>query len=99
MSATKAEAVIYSQAYKHRGHEFQAWSYLDDPEPQKYTMRFAFRVGGVTVGGLSDREEAIRKARERIDELPPEPTEETPAADPSQAIQAHPPQQAELALG
>ena len=81
---------IYSQTYTHKGHAFQVWSYLDDPDPKRSTLRFAFRVEGVTVQGLSDREGAIRKACQRIDELPAKPTEETPAADP---------QQADLALG
>jgi hypothetical protein len=68
MSATNAEtAIIYGQTQTHKGHEFAVWSYLDDPNPEKSTMRFAFQVEGVTVDGLPDRAEAIRKARERID--------------------------------
>ena len=100
MSHTNAETVtICSQTYTHKGYAFQVWSYLDDPEPQKSTMRFAFRVEGETVQGLSDRKEAVRKARQRIDELPAKSVEEMPAAGPPQANQGHPPPQAQLALG
>jgi hypothetical protein len=53
-------------------------------------MLFAFSLEGETVVGLPDREEAIRKARQRGDELPAKAVEEMPAAGP--------PQQAELAL-
>ena len=100
MSATNAETVIiYRQTQTHKGHEFAVWSYLDDPNPEKSTMRFAFQLEGVTVDGLPDRAEAVRKARERIDKLPAKPGEATPGRDAPQTIQGHPPQQAELALG
>jgi hypothetical protein len=80
---------IYSQTYTHKGHAFQVWSYLDGPDPKRSTLHFALRVEGETVEGLADRAEAVRKARKRIDQRPPEPGEATPAAAP--------PQQSELA--
>jgi hypothetical protein len=90
---------IYSQTYAHKGHAFTAWSYLDGKNVESSSMRFAVSVEGETVAGLLDRAEAIRKARQRIDELPAKPIEDTPVAGPPQAIRGHPPQQAELALG
>jgi hypothetical protein len=92
-----AERVIYRQEYAHKGHAFSVLSYLDDPDPKRSTMRFAFRVEGVTVEGLPDRAEAIRQARRRIDELSAKPVEATPAADPPQASQDQNPQQPEVA--
>jgi hypothetical protein len=89
---------LYRQTYTHKGRAFQVWSYLDEPDPKGSTLHFALRVEGVTVQGLSDREEAIRKARQRIDELPAKAVEEAPATDPPQASHRHPPPQAELAL-
>jgi len=77
--------IIYRQAHKYKGREFTTWSYLDDPDPNKSTMRFAFSLEGETVAELPDRAEAVRKARQRIDELPAKPVEETPASDPPQA--------------
>ena len=81
--------IIYSQTYTHKGRAFSVWSYLDDPDPKRSTLRFAFQAEGETVEGLADRADAVRKARERIDQRPPEPGEATPAAAP--------PQQSELA--
>jgi hypothetical protein len=91
-----SETVIYSRTHTHKGHAFQVWSYLDDPDPKRSTMLFAYRVEGVTVGGLPDRAEAIHKARQRIDEQAAKPVQETPAADPPQAIQDPHPQQHDL---
>lgn len=100
MSATNAETVIiYRQTQTHKGYEFAVWSYLDDPNPEKSTMRFAFQVEGVTVDGLPDRAGAVRKARERIGKLPAKPVEAMPAMDALQTMQGQPPQQAEVALG
>jgi hypothetical protein len=90
---------IYRQTYTHKGHAFQVWSYLDDPDPKRSTLLFAFQAEGETVEGLADRADAIRKARERIDRRPAEPSEATPGRDAPQTIQGHPPRQAELALG
>jgi hypothetical protein len=90
---------IYRQTYTHKGHAFSVWSYLDDPDPKRSTLHFAFQAEGETVEGLPDRADAVRKARQRIDSRPAEPGEATPGIDPPQAIQGHPPQQAELALG
>jgi hypothetical protein len=90
---------IYRQGYTHKGRAFCVWSYLDDPDPKRSTLLFAFQAEGETVKGLADRAEAIRKARERIDKRPAEPGEVTPGMEVPQTIQGHPPQQAELALG
>jgi hypothetical protein len=90
---------IYRQTYRHRDREFTVWSFLSSFDPESSSLLFAFQSEGETVEGLADRAEAIRKARERIDELPANPVEETPSANPPQARQGHPPQQAELALG
>ena len=105
MSATDPETIIiYRQAHTYKGREFAVWSYLDDPDPQKSTMLYAFQVEGVTVAGIQDRPEAIRQARQRIDGLPAKPVEATPAADAPQANQGpqqrqqEQPQQAELPL-
>ena len=83
------ETVIYRQAYRYRDRSFEVWSYLDDPDPASSSLLFAFQAEGETVEGLADRANAVRKARERIDQRPPEPGEATPAAVP--------PQQSELA--
>ena len=100
MSAAKAETVIiYRQVYKHRGREFTAWSYLDGKNAENCGMRFAFSLEGETVAGLPDRADAVRKARERIDQRPAEPGEATPGIGAPQTIQGHPPQQEELSLG
>lgn len=86
MSKTNAETVtIYRQTYTHKGRAFSVWSYLDDPDPKRSTLLFAFQAESETVEGLADRADAVRKARERIDQRPPEPGEATP------------PQQSELA--
>jgi hypothetical protein len=90
---------IYRQTYSHKGRAFCVWSYLDDPDPKRSTLRFAFQVEGETVDGLTDRADALRKARERIDRRPAEPGEATPGREAPQSIQGHPPRQAELALG
>jgi hypothetical protein len=99
MSITKAETVIYSRTHTHKGHAFQVWSYLDDPDPERSTLHFALRVEGETVEGLADRAEAIGKARQRIDRRPAEPGEATLGREAPQTIQGHPPQQEGLALG
>jgi hypothetical protein len=88
---------IYSREYAYKGHAFQVWSYLDNPDPNRSTLRFAFQAEGETVESLPDRAEAVRQARQRIDELPAKPVEETPAADPPQAIQAQQAKQQEIA--
>jgi hypothetical protein len=90
---------IYRQGYTHKGRAFCVWSYLDDPDPKRSTLRFAFQAEGETVEGLADRADAVRKARERIDRRPAEPGEATPGMEVPQPIQGHPPPQAELALG
>jgi hypothetical protein len=84
------ETVIFSWTYRHKGREFAVWSYLDGKNAESSSMLFAFSLEGETVVGLPDREQAIRKARQRGDELPAKAVEEMPAAGP--------PQQAELAL-
>jgi len=92
---------IYRQGYTHKGRAFCVWSYLDDPDPKRSTLRFAFQAEGETVEGLADRADAIRQARERIDQRPAEPAEPvqaTPAADAAPASPDEKPQQAELAL-
>ena len=94
-----AETVIYRQAYRCRGRSFEVWSYLDDPDPARSSLRFAFQAEGEAVGGFSDRAEALRKARERIDRRPAEPGEATPGREVPQTMQGQAPQQAELALG
>jgi hypothetical protein len=90
---------IYRQTYTHKGRAFQVWSYLDDPDPKRSTLLFAFQAEGETVEGLADRADAIGKARERIDRRPAEPGEATPGRDGAQTRQGHPPPQAQLALG
>src|SRR5689334_8980471 len=88
---------IYRQGYTHKGRAFCVWSYLDDPDPKRSTLLFAFQAEGETVGGFSDRADAIGKARERIDKRPAEPGEATPAADPPKAGQGQQPHQSEIA--
>jgi hypothetical protein len=95
----RAAITIYSQTYTHKGRAFSVWSYLDDPDPKRSTLRFAFQAEGEAVEGLADRAEAIRQARQRIDRRPAEPGEATPGREVPQTIQGHPPPQAELALG
>jgi hypothetical protein len=90
---------IYRQGYTHKGRAFCVWSYLDDPDPKRSTLRFAFQAEGETVEGLADRAEAIRQARGRIDRRPAEPGEATPGREVPETMQGHPPHQAELALG
>ena len=95
MSKTNAETVtIYSQEYTHQGHAFCVWSYLDDPDPQKSTLLFAYRADGVTRVGLSDRKEALRQARRHLDALPVPTDEKTAAEEAPRAVreqhQQHP---------
>ena len=92
------ETVIFSWTYRYRDREFAVWSYLSTSDPESSSLLFAFRAEGETVEGLASREEAVRKARQRIDERTPEPGEATPATGAQQTIHGHPPQQAELAL-
>ena len=77
---------IYRQTYIHKGRAFQVWSYLDDPDPERSTLLFAFQAEGETVEGLADRADAIRKARERIDRRPAEPGEATTGREVPQTI-------------
>jgi hypothetical protein len=68
---------IYSQGYTHQGRAFSVWSYLDDPDPERSTLLFAYRADGVTHVGLPDRKEALTQARRRLDALPDQPDEKT----------------------
>ena len=89
--------IIYSQEYRHKGHAFSVWSYLSGPDPERSTILYAYRIEGVTVAGFPYRAEAVRKARQRIDELPAKEVEETPTADPPQASQGKQSPQSEIA--
>jgi len=90
------ETVIYRQAYRYRDRSFEVWSYLDEPDPASSSLRFAFQAESETVEGFADRADAVRKARERIDELPAKPVEETPAIEAPKANQGQQPQPSEL---
>jgi hypothetical protein len=68
---------IYSREYTHQGHAFSVWSYLDDPDPKRSTLLFAYRAAGVTRVGLPDRKAALRQARRHLDALPDPPDEKT----------------------
>jgi hypothetical protein len=72
-----AAITIYRQEYTHKGHAFSVWSYLDDPDPERSTLLFAYRAAGVTRVGLPDRKEALTHARRRLDALPDRPEEKT----------------------
>jgi hypothetical protein len=75
---------IYSREYTHQGHAFSVWSYLDDPDPKRSTLLFAYRAAGVTRVGLPDRKAALRQARRHLDALPPplpDPPDEKTAVD------------------
>jgi hypothetical protein len=67
---------IYSREYTHQGHAFSVWSYLDDPDPKRSTLLFAYRAAGVTRVGLPDRKDALRQARRHLDALPDPPDSE-----------------------
>jgi hypothetical protein len=79
---------IYSQEYNHKGHAFSVWSYLDDPDPERSTMGFAYRAAGVTRAGLPDRQDALRQARRHLDALAAPPDEQTAVAEAPMAGQA-----------
>jgi hypothetical protein len=64
------ETVIYRQAYRYRDRSFEVWSYLDDPDPARSSLLFAFQAEGETVGSFCDRTDAIGEARERIGKRP-----------------------------
>jgi hypothetical protein len=92
----RAAITIYSQTYTHKGGAFSVWSYLDDPDPKRSTLLFAFSLEGETVAGLPDRAEAVRKARRRLDELPAKSNEKQAVDETPPVIQEEHQQQQDL---
>ena len=87
---------IYGQTYTHKGRAFQVWSYLDDPDPKRSTLRFAFQAGGMTRVGLPDRKDALTQARRHLDALPRQPDEKTAVDEEPMAVREQHQQQQSL---